>query len=326
MRKSDIIPALSSENHNLRRFIIKLRETRFRVLTLNMMNHSKNFKSLVWQKLSAVFFAMTGLLSASTAFAGENDYGIASDWQMDTQAPATDLMSNMIDFHNLLLWIIGLVVVFVAGLLLVVIFKYNAKSNPTPAKFTHNTLIEIIWTVAPIMVLVIIAIPSFDLLYKQRVIPEPDFTIKVVGNQWYWSYEYPDHGDIAFDSVMVPEDELKEGQPRLLAVDNEVVVPVNKTVRLVVTGADVIHAWTIPSFGVKIDTVPGRLNEAWFKANREGIYYGQCSELCGKDHAFMPIAVRVVSEGEFAKWLEDAKVKFASIPLQIEVASLSAAE
>lgn len=292
-----------------------------------MMNQSKNFKSLVWRKISAIFFVISGLLSTSLAFAGENDYGIASPWQMDTQAPATDLMANMISFHNLLLWVIGIVVLFVSVLLLIIIFKYNSKANPIPAKFTHNTLVEIIWTVAPIMILVIIAIPSFDLLYKQRVIPEPDFTIKVTGNQWYWSYEYPDHNDLAFDSVLIPEDELKEGQPRLLAVDNEVIVPVNKTVRLIVTGADVIHAWTIPSFGVKIDTIPGRLNEAWFKANREGIYYGQCSELCGKDHAFMPIAVRVVSDEEFAKWLEEAKVKFASTPnQQIKVAALIAAE
>ncbi|MBL1420994.1 MAG: cytochrome c oxidase subunit II [Alphaproteobacteria bacterium] len=276
----------------------------------------------------AVFFAISGLFSTSLALAGENDYGIASEWQMDTQAPATDMMANMISFHNLLLWIIGLVVLFVTILLLIVIFRYNSKANPVPAKFTHNTFIEIVWTVLPIMILVVIAIPSFDLLYKQRVIPEPDFTIKVTGNQWYWSYEYPDHDDIAFDSVMIPEDELQEGQLRLLAVDNEVIVPINKTVRLIVTGADVIHAWTIPSFGVKIDTIPGRLNEAWFKANREGIYYGQCSELCGKDHAFMPIAVRVVSDEEFAKWVEEAKVKFASAPSiqQIKVASFSAAE
>lgn len=312
---------------------------------MNMMNQSKNFKNLVWRKLMAVFFAISGLFSTSLAWAGENDYGVASDWQIDTQAPATDMMANMIGFHNLLMWIIGLVVVFVTILLLIIIFKFNAKANPVPAKFTHNTLIEIIWTVAPIMVLVIIAIPSFDLLYKQRVIPEPDFTIKVTGNQWYWSYEYPDHGDLAFDSVLVAEapldgDENADNKAlresmiaagtylRLLSVDNEVVVPVNKTVRLIVTGADVIHAWTIPSFGVKIDTIPGRLNEAWFKANREGIYYGQCSELCGKDHAFMPIAVRVVSDEEFAKWLEEAKVKFASSsPIQqIKVASLSAAE
>ena len=293
-----------------------------------MMNHSKNFKNLVWRKSMAVFFAISGLFSTSLALAGENDYGIASEWQMDTQAPATDMMANMISFHNLLLWIIGLVVLFVTILLLIVIFRYNSKANPVPAKFTHNTFIEIVWTVLPIMILVVIAIPSFDLLYKQRVIPEPDFTIKVTGNQWYWSYEYPDHDDIAFDSVMIPEDELQEGQLRLLAVDNEVIVPINKTVRLIVTGADVIHAWTIPSFGVKIDTIPGRLNEAWFKANREGIYYGQCSELCGKDHAFMPIAVRVVSDEEFAKWVEEAKVKFASAPSiqQIKVASFSAAE
>lgn len=293
-----------------------------------MMNHSKNIQNLVWRKLSALLVVISGLLSASVAYAGENDFGIASEWQWDTQAPATDMMANMISFHNLTLWIIGAVVIFVSALLLIVIFKYNAKSNPVPAKFTHNTFIEIIWTVVPIMILVVIAIPSFDLLYKQRVIPPADFTIKATGNQWYWSYEYPDHGDLSFDSVLIPEDELKEGQPRLLAVDNEIIVPINKTVRLIVTASDVLHAWTIPSFGVKIDAVPGRLNEAWFKANREGIYYGQCSELCGKDHAFMPIAVRVVSDEEFAKWLVEAKVKFASAPsLQnVKVASLSAAE
>lgn len=293
-----------------------------------MMNHSKNIQNLVWRKLSALLVVISGLLSASIAYAGENDFGIASEWQWDTQAPATDMMANMISFHNLTLWIIGAVVIFVSALLLIVIFKYNAKSNPVPAKFTHNTFIEIIWTVVPIMILVVIAIPSFDLLYKQRVIPPADFTIKATGNQWYWSYEYPDHGDLSFDSVLIPEDELKEGQPRLLAVDNEIIVPINKTVRLIVTASDVLHAWTIPSFGVKIDAVPGRLNEAWFKANREGIYYGQCSELCGKDHAFMPIAVRVVSDEEFAKWLVEAKVKFASAPsLQnVKVASLSAAE
>ena len=293
-----------------------------------MMNHSKNINNFVWRKLSGFFLLIAGLLSASAAFAGENDFGIASEWQWDTQAPATDMMANMISFHNLTLWIIGAVVVFVSALLLIVIFKYNAKANPIPAKLTHNTFIEISWTVVPIMILVVIAIPSFDLLYKQRVIPPADFTIKATGNQWFWTYEYPDHGDLSFDSVMIPEAELKEGQPRLLAVDNEIIVPINKTVRLIVTASDVLHAWTIPSFGVKIDAVPGRLNEAWFKANREGIYYGQCSELCGKDHAFMPIAVRVVSDAEFAKWLVEAKIKFAATPsLQnVKVASISAAE
>ena len=293
-----------------------------------MMNHSKNINNFVWRKLSGFFLLIAGLLSASAAFAGENDFGIASEWQWDTQAPATDMMANMISFHNLTLWIIGAVVVFVSALLLIVIFKYNAKANPIPAKFTHNTFIEIAWTVVPIMILVVIAIPSFDLLYKQRVIPPADFTIKATGNQWFWTYEYPDHGDLSFDSVMIPEAELKEGQPRLLAVDNEIIVQINKTVRLIVTASDVLHAWTIPSFGVKIDAVPGRLNEAWFKANREGIYYGQCSELCGKDHAFMPIAVRVVSDAEFAKWLVEAKIKFAATPsLQnVKVASISAAE
>ncbi len=293
-----------------------------------MMNHSIKFKGLLWHKLVAIITIISGLFSTTFVYAGANDYGIASPWQMDTQAPATEMMTNMISFHNLLLWIIGLTTLFVGVLLLIVIFKYNAKSNPVPAKFTHNTMIEIIWTIIPIIILLVIAIPSFRLLYEQRVIPDSDMTIKVTGNQWYWSYEYPGYGDIAFDSIMIPDDELKEGQPRLLAVDNEMIVPVDTTVRLILTASDVIHSWTIPSFGVKIDTIPGRLNEAWFNANREGIYYGQCSELCGKDHAFMPIAVRVVSAEEFAKWVEKAKVEFASAPINetIKLAALSAAQ
>ena len=266
------------------------------------------------------------MFSASLAFAGENDFGVASEWQIDTQAPATDMMSNMISFHNLLLWVTGLTVLFVGVLLLIVIFKYNTKSNPIPAKFTHNTFIENVWTVLPIMILVIIAIPSFDLLYKQRVIPTPEMTIKITGNQWYWSYEYADQDEISFDSIMIPENEITGDQIRLLSVDNEMVVPVDTTVRIVVTSnpEDVIHAWTIPSFGVKIDAIPGRLNEAWFKANRKGVYYGQCSELCGRDHAYMPIAVRVVSKEDFAKWVEEAKVKYASSPITnvIKVAAL----
>ncbi|NRA87314.1 MAG: cytochrome c oxidase subunit II [Rhizobiales bacterium] len=291
-----------------------------------MINHSTNFKNFAWLKITSIISVISGMFSASLAFAGENDFGVASEWQIDTQAPATDMMSNMISFHNLLLWVTGLTVLFVGVLLLIVIFKYNTKSNPIPAKFTHNTFIENVWTVLPIMILVIIAIPSFDLLYKQRVIPTPEMTIKITGNQWYWSYEYADQDEISFDSIMIPENEITGDQIRLLSVDNEMVVPVDTTVRIVVTSnpEDVIHAWTIPSFGVKIDAIPGRLNEAWFKANRKGVYYGQCSELCGRDHAYMPIAVRVVSKEDFAKWVEEAKVKYASSPITnvIKVAAL----
>jgi cytochrome c oxidase subunit II len=192
-----------------------------------------------------------------------------------------------------------------------VIVRFNARANPIPSRTTHNTLIEIAWTIIPIVILMVIAVPSFKLLFFQLNIPAADLTVKATGKQWYWSYNYPDNGQIEFDSLMLKEGERKEGQPRLLAVDNEMVVPVNKTVRVITTGADVIHSFAVPSFGIKIDAVPGRINETWFKATREGVYYGQCSELCGKDHAYMPIAVHVVSEQAFAAWLEEAKKKYA---------------
>jgi cytochrome c oxidase subunit 2 len=184
--------------------------------------------------------------------------------------------------------------------------KYNAKANPVPSRTTHNTLVEVVWTVVPILILIGIAIPSFRLLYFQRDFPAAEMTVKAIGNQWYWSYEYPEH-DVSFDQYLKTKEELKDGEPYLLATDTDVVVPVNKIVRVIVTANDVLHAWTIPSFGSKIDAVPGRLNETWFKAEKEGVFYGQCSELCGKDHAYMPITVRVVSEDEYKAWLETAK-------------------
>jgi len=194
-----------------------------------------------------------------------------------------------------------------------VIVRFNARANPTPSRTTHNTLLEVAWTVIPVVILVVIAIPSFRILFVQLNTPPADLTVKATGKQWYWSYGYPD-SKFEFDSLMLKENERKPDQPRLLAVDNEMVVPVNKVVRVQTTGADVIHSWAIPSFGVKIDAIPGRLNETWFKATKVGMYYGQCSELCGKDHAYMPIAVRVVSDQEFTAWVEDAKKKYASAP------------
>ena len=210
-----------------------------------------------------------------------------------------------------LLPIITLISVFVLFLLLYVMVKFNHRANPTPARWSHNTTVEIIWTVVPVLILMGISIFSFRLLYAYHDSPKSALTVKVTGNQWYWSYEYPDYG-IAFDSNIVPEKDLKDGQPRLLTVDNPVVVPVGKVVRVQVTSADVIHDWAMPSMGVKQDTVPGRLNETWFQAEREGIYYGQCSFICGQDHAFMPIAIRVVSPERYAAWLNEAKQKFAS--------------
>ena len=235
------------------------------------------------------------------------DAGQPKPWEMTMQASASPVMDNIEWFHTFLLWIIGAITLLVSVLLIWVMVKFNAKSNPVPSRTTHNTLIEVIWTIVPVMILVGIAIPSFRLLFEQTDIPKADLTIKATGKQWYWTYTYPDNGKIEFDSLMA-----QDKQPRLLAVDNEMVVPVNKVVRVLVTGADVIHSFAVPSFGIKIDAIPGRLNETWFKAEREGMYYGQCSQLCGRDHAFMPIAVHVLSEKDYAAWLATAKKKFSA--------------
>jgi cytochrome c oxidase subunit II len=236
--------------------------------------------------------------------------GQPSPWQMGLQGSASPIMDGINSFHNLVMYIITAITLFVLALLVYVIVKFNARANPVPTKTTHNTALEVAWTLIPVLILVTIAIPSFRLLFYQQNIPPADVTVKAIGKQWFWSYNYPDHGKFEFDSLMVRDN--KPDQPRLLAADNAMVVPVNKVVRLQATAADVIHAWTVPSFGVKIDAVPGRLNEVWFRATREGTYYGQCSELCGKDHAFMPIEVRVVSDQAFAAWVEEAKKKYAS--------------
>jgi cytochrome c oxidase subunit 2 len=230
-------------------------------------------------------------------------------WEMTLQPAASPVMENIISFHTLLVWIITIITLFVLALLVIVAVKFNAKANPVPSKTTHNTLIEVAWTLIPVLILVAIAVPSFRLLFQQLDIPKADLTVKATGKQWYWSYAYPDNGKFEFDSLLA-----QDKQPRLLGVDNEMVVPVNKVIRVQTTGADVIHAFAVPSFGIKIDSIPGRLNETWFKATKVGMYYGQCSELCGKDHAFMPIAVRVVNDQEFASWVEAAKKKYATNP------------
>jgi cytochrome c oxidase subunit 2 len=238
--------------------------------------------------------------------------GQPSPWQLGLQDSATPVMDDMIWFHKFVMIIITAITIFVLALLVIVIVKFNARANPVPSKTTHNTAVEIAWTLIPVIILVAIAVPSFKLLFYQQHIPPADITVKATGKQWFWSYTYPDNGKFEFDSLMLREGDRKPEQPRLLAVDNAMVVPVNKVVRIQTTAADVIHAFAVPSFGVKVDAVPGRLNETWFKATKEGVYYGQCSELCGKDHAFMPIEVRVVSEQAFAAWVEDAKKKYAS--------------
>jgi len=259
------------------------------------------------KRLAATIAATTCLVAAGPALAA---MGQPSPWQLGLQQAATPVMENIIWFHDFLLYLITAISLFVLVLLVIVVVKFNARANPIPTKTTHNTLLEVAWTLIPVIILAAIAVPSFKLLFLQTTIPQADVTVKATGKQWYWSYNYPD-SKFEFDSLMLQDKDRKPDQPRLLAVDNDMVVPVNKVVRVQVIGADVIHAFAVPSFGIKIDAVPGRLNETWFKATREGVYYGQCSELCGKDHAFMPIAVRVVSEKDYAAWIEQAQKKYA---------------
>jgi cytochrome c oxidase subunit 2 len=247
----------------------------------------------------------------AVAYAANEATGQPHPWQLGLQAGVTPVMDDIIWFHDFLVWLTAAIALFVLVLLVVVVVKFNARANPVPSRTTHNTFIEVIWTVVPVLILVAVAVPSFRLLFYQLNTPKADLTIKATSKQWFWSYNYPDQ-KFEFDSVMVQTKDLKPGQPRLLTVDNELVVPVNQLVRVQTTGADVIHSWAVPSFGVKIDAIPGRLNETWFKAEREGTYYGQCSELCGRDHAFMPIVVHVVSDKDYAAWLEQAKKKYAS--------------
>ena len=238
------------------------------------------------------------------------------DWQLSFQEPASQTMRDIVWFHDyMLLPIIVAISAFVLFLMLYVMVRFRASRNPNPSKTTHNVAVEIIWTLVPCLILIVMAVPSFKVLYSQDTIPKADVTIKAVGYQWYWGYEYPDE-NIIFDSYMIEEKDLAEGQPRLLATDNVVVVPVNKVVKVLITANDVLHAWALPAFGVKRDAMPGRVNETWFKAEKEGTFYGQCSELCGIKHAFMPIEVRVVSDEEYQAWLEEAKIKFAKEPLE----------
>ena len=269
--------------------------------------------------VAAVGFA--GLAGQAAA----QEVGVPVPWQMGMMPPMTQVAQDMVTFHNWLLWVITIITLFVGVLLLICIVRFNEKKNPVPSRTSHNTMIEVAWTVIPILILVGIAIPSFRILRDQLIIPEPEIVVKVTGHTWYWTYEYPeDQGGFEFASNMLTEEEAAAaGQPYLFAVDNEIVVPVNRVVALQVTAADVLHAFAMPSFGLKIDAVPGRLNETWFKAEREGIYYGQCSELCGAFHAFMPIAIRVVSDEQYAEWLMEAQARFASVGDGMRVADRS---
>ena len=240
--------------------------------------------------------------------------GQATDWQLSFQEAASPLMSELIGLHDFIFWIITFITIFVFVLLAYVCVKFSAKNNKKPSTTTHNSLIEVAWTVIPVIILVVISIPSFKLLYKQNDFSKIDMTIKATGYTWYWGYEYPDHGDFQFDAIMLQEDELEENQPRLLSTDNALVVPINKNIKMQITSdpAGVIHSWAMPSLGVKMDAIPGRLNETYFRITEPGMYYGQCSELCGPGHGFMPIMIKAVSDDEFSEWVVEAQEEFAT--------------
>ena len=224
-------------------------------------------------------------------------------WQTNFQQPATEIMENIIYFHNIMLYVMFGIVFLVTVFLAYIVVRYNKKTSPIPSKVSHNTILEVIWTIVPLAIVIMISIPSIKLLIKAERIPAPDMTIKVIGNQWYWSYYYPEHNDINFDSNMIQNEDLQSDDLRLLSVDNELIVPVNKNIRLIITASDVIHSWSVSALGVKRDAIPGRLNETWFNIKKPGKYYGQCYELCGALHGFMPIVVKAVEEEEFEEWV-----------------------
>ena len=262
------------------------------------------YKNLM--RLKGLILLKLVILMPSSLFAEQ-----PKDWQLGFQKSASEVMYDIVWFHDfMLLPIITAITAFVLFLVIYACVRFRASRNPIASKTSHNTFIEVIWTLVPCLILIVMAVPSFKVLYSQDRIPPADVTIKAVGYQWYWGYEYPDE-NIIFDSYMIDDKDLLPGQPRLLTVDNEIVVPVNKVVKVLITANDVLHAWALPSFGVKRDAVPGRINETWFKADRTGTFYGQCSELCGIKHAFMPITVKVVDQNEYEKWLAEAKKKFA---------------
>jgi len=255
----------------------------------------------IGRRLLGLAVAGAALAARGTAFA---ELGQPAPWEYKLQEAASPVMENITWFHNFLFGLITVITLFVLGLLVAVVVKFNAKANPIPSRTTHNTLIEVAWTLIPVLILVSIAVPSFRLLFEELDVPKADLTIKATGNQWNWTYSYPDD-KIEYTSIILSEEDrakLASPPPRLLGVDHSLVVPINKVVRVQTTGADVIHSFAVPAFGIKIDSIPGRLNETWFKATKLGVFYGQCSELCGKDHAFMPIVVKVVSDQEYDDW------------------------
>ena len=262
--------------------------------------------------MMSIFVTCVALTALVGNAAAQGVVGMPREWEINFQPAYSPVMERMQDFNYLVHIVIGLIVILVFGLLAYIVLRYNARRNPVPSKTAHNTVLEVFWTVMPVLALLVIVIPSLKLLYYQDKAEPPDMTLKVVGHQWYWSYTYPDHGEFSFDSIPIPAEELQPGQPRLLAVDNPVVVPVGATVQVLISSDDVIHNWAVPSLGLKKDATPGRVNDTWFRATTEGTFYGMCSELCGVNHYFMPIEVRAVSPEAFAAWVEEAKQKFAA--------------
>ena len=278
-----------------------------------------------FKTLKIILSSFITLFISNQALSAEN-IGAAHPWGLNLREAFSPVMAEMVSFHNALIWLIVIISLFVLALLVIIVVKFNTKANPKASKTTHNTFIEIAWTAIPVLILVVMAVPSFKLLYKSDVVPEAHMTVKAIGHQWYWSYEYPDHGNFTYDAWLVQDKEDMEGEERpftrLLTTDTRVVVPVGKVIRVQMTSTDVLHSWAVPSLGVKKDAVPGRLNELWFEADREGIFYGQCSELCGTNHGFMPIEVHAVSEEEFLAWVEDSKEKYAKVGNNLNVAEI----
>jgi cytochrome c oxidase, subunit II len=273
-----------------------------------------------WMNRAAALAAFGMLGIAVMAIVAPAFAAAPEPWQLGMQPAGSPIKERIEGLHDLLLVIITMITTFVLILLVYTMWRFRASRNPVPTRTAHNTLLEVAWTVIPVLILVIIAIPSFKLLYYQDRAQDAEMTIKVVGHQWYWSYEYPDHGDLRFDSYMVQDEDLQPGQKRLLEVDNRLVLPVDTTIRVLVAGTDVIHSWFVPSLGVQIYSLPGRLNETWVRVDKPGVYYGQCNQICGINHAFMPIAIEAVSKEEFARWLEEAKQKFAAAPADRPIA------
>ncbi|PWS37868.1 cytochrome c oxidase subunit II [Falsiroseomonas bella] len=261
---------------------------------------------------AAMAFGLLALgAGAALAQAEAPMVGAPTPWGMGLQASGGPIKDAISSFNSLVFWIIVAITIFVAILLVYVIWRFRAAANPNPTRTSHNTMLEIAWTVVPVLILVVIAIPSFRLIYYQDRAVDAEMTINVQGRQWYWHYAYPDHGNFTFDSYPVAQGELGQGQIRNLSVDNPLVVPVGANVRILTTGQDVIHSFFVPSLGVQKYTIPGRTLETWIRADRPGVYYGQCNQICGVNHWFMPIEVRAVPREEFNAWAEQARTRFA---------------